>query len=120
MEVGGPLILIIIKFDMFEISRTALSSELILFIRLKFLSHSAVLTNNVFIQFMSGLRFLGSLLGSSSRSHKSKYNWPILVLKKNIIKYSSVHQSISHAHLLSFARGRYSKSRVQDSKSCTS
>lgn len=51
------MILIIIKFDMFEISRTALLSELILLIRLKFLSHSAVLTGNVFIQFMSGFRF---------------------------------------------------------------
>lgn len=68
LEVGGPLILIIIKFDMFEISRTALLSELILLIRLKFLSHSAALTGNFFIQFMSGFRFLGSLLGSSSRS----------------------------------------------------
>ena len=47
------------KFDMFEISRTALLSELTLFIRLKFLSHSAVLTGNVFIPFMSGFRFLG-------------------------------------------------------------
>ena len=56
------MILIIIKFDMFEISRTALLSELILFIRLKFLSHSAVLTGNVFIQFMSGFRSLGSLV----------------------------------------------------------
>ena len=52
---SGPLILIIIKFDMFEIRRPAILSELILFIRLKFLSHSAVLTGNVFMQFMSGL-----------------------------------------------------------------
>ena len=47
--------LIIIKFDMFETSRTALLAVLILFIRLKFLSHSAVLTGNVFTQLMSGL-----------------------------------------------------------------
>ncbi len=41
---------IIIKFDMFETRRTALLSVFMLFIRLKFLSHSAVLTGIVFIQ----------------------------------------------------------------------
>ncbi len=39
---------------MFETNRTALLSVLMLFIRLKFLSYSAVLTGNVFIQLMSG------------------------------------------------------------------
>ena len=77
LEVGGPLILIIIKFDMFEISRTALLSEHILFIRLKFLSHSAVLTGNVFIQFMSGFRSLGSLVGCSSRSRIPFSAWSV-------------------------------------------
>lgn len=54
--------LIIIKFDMFETSRTALLSVLILFIRLKFLT--LLCWQGMF----SGFRSLGLLLGSSSRS----------------------------------------------------
>ena len=68
---------IIITFDMFQTSRTALLSVLILFIRLKFLSHSAVLTGNVFIQLMSGFRSFGSLLGSSSRSRIPFSAWTV-------------------------------------------
>ncbi len=73
---------IIIKFDMFETSRTALLSVFMLFIRLKFLSHSAVLTGIVFIQLKSGFKPLGSLLGSSSRSRIPFSAWSVHKLNR--------------------------------------
>lgn len=56
-EIGGPLRLIIIKCETFETRSTYLLLVKMLFIRLKPISHFAVLAGKVFIEFLKGLKF---------------------------------------------------------------
>ena len=65
---GGPLRLIIIKLLTLDNNILALWSVYTMFIRLKPLSHSAVLQGMVCMQRMSGLRHSGSLSGCSMKS----------------------------------------------------
>ena len=65
---GGPLMLIIIKLLTFDNNSVDLLSVHILFMRLKPLSHSAVLQGKVFMHCMSGFKLSGSLSGCSRKS----------------------------------------------------
>lgn len=71
---GGPLMLIIIKLLTFANNSVDLLSVHTLFMRLKPLSHSAVLQGKVCIHRMSGFRLSGSLSGDIAVIHSIRYS----------------------------------------------